>query len=83
MVNYTESFKQKVRSIYGNTLDKYLDSNNAFLGRILDDSSQGGISINEVLLATNLESLQKKARELKIKQELYSEYWEQPGIRNN
>ena len=81
MVNYTEQFKQKVRAIYGNSLDKYLDSGNAFLGRILDDSSMGGISVDDILLSTNLESIQKKARELKIKKELYSEYWEQPGVK--
>ena len=82
MKTYTEQFKQKVRSVHGNPLDKYLDSNNGFLGRILDDSSQGGIPIDTILLATNLETLQKQARDLKIKKELYSEYWNQPGVRN-
>ena len=83
MINYTEDFKRKVRSVYGNSLDDYLNSNNPFLGRILDDSSYSSISIDKILTATSLESLQKEARELKIKRELYNEYWDQPGIKKN
>lgn len=81
MAQYTEKFKKKVRSVYGNQFDKMLSEGNAFLGRFLDDSSQGGISVEKILLATDLESLQKEARNLKIKKELYSEYWDQPGVR--
>ena len=81
MANYTEEFKRKVRSVYGDSMDKYLDSGNAFLGRILDDSSHGEISVETILSATDLCSLQRKVEELKAKKELYSEYWNQPGVR--
>ena len=82
MINYTDEFKKKVRSVYGSSMDKYLDTNNGFLGRVLDDSSQGGISIDKILSANSLETLQRDAELLKLKKELYSEYWKQPGVRD-
>lgn len=82
MANYTEEFKQKVRSVYGNQFDEMLSNGNAFLGRYLDDSSNGiGVSIDDILLATDLSKLQDKVRKHKIKKELYSEYWNQPGVK--
>lgn len=82
-IKYTQEFKNKVQKLYGNTLNKYLESNDRFLGRILDDNSNGiGISANDILLATNLNDIQSKVRIHKEKQELYNEYWNQPGIKN-
>jgi hypothetical protein len=81
MPQYTEEFKQKVRNIYGNQFDKLLESGNPFLGRYLDDSCNGSIKVDTILLATNLEELQKLARKEKVKVELYNEYWNQPGVR--
>lgn len=82
MANYTEDFKIKVRECFGNQFDEMLSSGNVFLGRFLDDSSTGGISVDKILLATDQESLQNEAMLLKKKKNLYNEYWDQPGIKN-
>lgn len=73
---YSKVFVDKVKSVYGENSDlaQRVEQNQYFAGRILNDSSMGGISVNEVLLATSLDVLQKKARDLKIKKELYSDW---------
>ncbi len=81
MIKYTEEFKNRVREVYGNIYDNMLESGNAWLGRHLGDNSTNDISIDKVLLAANLESLQKEARIIKKKRNLYTDYWEQPGIK--
>lgn len=82
-IKYSEEFKNKVRKLYETEFNHYLESNNGFLGRILDDSSNGiGISRDEILLATNLSDIQDKVRIHKQKKELYNEYWQQEGVRN-
>lgn len=77
MAIYTEDFKKKVKKLYGNSLDKYLDSGNEFLGRILDDSSMGSVSLDKILSAKSLEEIQKEAKLIKEKKEIYLQYWEQ------
>jgi len=76
-MEYTEKFKSKVRAIYGNQFDSVLDSGSDFLGRYLDDASSGSVGVDEILLATSLEPLQKKARDIKARRELYYEWYDQ------
>lgn len=75
-MNYPESFKAKVRQAFGDQFDKMLAEGNTFLGRYLDDSSRGGFPVDEILLATSLDALQKKARQMKMKVEVYREWSE-------
>lgn len=82
MINYSESFKKRVKEAWNNyeEIVKLADAGSEFLGRYLDDGSQGGISVNTVLTATSLEALQQIARSLKIKRDLYSEFWEEKRL---
>ena len=73
---YTEELIREVKELYPNSAEmhKLAESGNAFLGRYLDDSSDSGIGLNEILLATSLDELQKKARQMKRKVELYKKW---------
>jgi hypothetical protein len=76
---YTQELINEVKELYPNSpeMHRLAESGGVFLGRYLDDNSQGGIGINEILLATSLEELQKKARILKRKKELYAKWCNQ------
>lgn len=76
---YTQELIDKVKEMYPNSQEMHqlADTGNAFLGRYLDDSSHGGISIDTVLLATSLDELQKTARVMKKKVELYRMWCDQ------
>ena len=73
---YSPELIREVKELYPNSpeMHQLADSGNAFLGRYLDDSSPSGVPINEVLLATSLDELQKKARNMKRKVELYKKW---------
>jgi hypothetical protein len=73
---YSPELIREVKELYPNSpeMHKLADSGNAFLGRYLDDSSPSGVPINEVLLATSLDELQKKARDMKRKVDLYRKW---------
>lgn len=75
---YSEQFKKLVREVYGNQFDNMLKVGDYFLGRYLDDSSQGSIELNDILLATTLQEIQDKARILKRKKEVYKAWGEDP-----
>jgi hypothetical protein len=80
MAKYSEPFKAKVREVYGNQFDKMLQDGNEFLGRYLDDSSQGvGVTVDEILVAKSLNTLQEKVRKHKMRKELYAEYYKEVG----
>ena len=74
---YSQDFKNKVKAAYPDSkeIHRLVDNNQYFLGRLLDDSSQGGINVDEILLATSLDVLKKKALSLKIRKEVYSDWW--------
>jgi len=76
---YTQELIDEVKELYPDSIEmhKLADNGNAFLGRYLDDSSATGIPLNDILLATSLEELQKKARGMKRKVELYRKWCEQ------
>lgn len=76
---YTRELIDEVRELYPNSLEmhKLAESGNAFLGRYLDDNCDSGIGLNEILLATSLDELQKKARQMKRKVELYKKWCQQ------
>jgi len=82
---YTIDLINEVKELYPDSkeMHKLAESGNAFLGRYLDDSSPTGISIDEVLLATSLDELQKKARIYKRKVQLYKKWCEQDPRRQN
>ena len=76
---YTQELINEVKELYPNSAEmhKLAESGNAFLGRYLDDSSPSGVPIDEVLLATSLDELQKKARDYKRRVLLYKKWCEQ------
>jgi len=73
---YSRELINEVKELYPDSKEMHelAESGNAFLGRYLDDSAPNSISLNEVLLATSLEELQKKARLYKRKLNLYSKW---------
>lgn len=76
---YTKELIEEVRELYPDSpkMHELAESGHPILGRYLDDSSSGGISIDQILLATTLEELQTKARLLKRKVNLYKKWCEQ------
>ena len=75
---YPESFKAKCLSIYPtwSALHSRLETGDVFVGRYLDDAQQGSLSVDTILSATSLEALQREARYVKQKKELYAEWWD-------
>jgi hypothetical protein len=73
---YSPELIKEVKELYPNSpeMHQLAENGGAFLGRYLDDSSPSGIPINEILLATSLDELQKKARIMKRKVELYRKW---------
>jgi len=82
---YSQEFINKVKECYSSSpeMHKMAKEGEYFLGRYLDDSSQGGISVDTILLATSLDELQKTARELKKKKELYAMWHKETKIEIN
>lgn len=76
---YTQELINEVKELYPNDREmrKLAETGNAFLGRLLNDSSHGDLSVDQVLLATSLDELQKQARILKRKKELYAKWCDQ------
>lgn len=76
---YTKDLIDEVKALYPNQAEiiAEAESGNAFLGRHLDDGSTGGISVDTILLATSLDELQKAARLMKRKKQLYAKWHEQ------
>jgi hypothetical protein len=73
---YSPELIREVKELYPNSpeMHQLAENGGAFLGRYLDDSSCNSISLNEILLATSLDELQKKARQMKRKVELYKKW---------
>lgn len=78
-MGYTQKLIKMVKETYPNSPDmhKLAESGNAFLGRYLDDSCEDSLPLDTILLATSLESLQQKARDMKRKVELYAMWCEE------
>ena len=76
---YTQELIDEVIELYPTSAEMHrlAISGDAFLGRYLDDCSLSCISIYEVLLATSLDDLQKKARRYKRMIQLYNKWCEQ------
>jgi hypothetical protein len=73
---YSQEFINEVKELYPNSpeMHKLADTGGYFLGRYLDDSSYGGFPLDKILLATSLDALQKEARIMKRKRELYDKW---------
>ena len=76
---YTKELIDEVKELFPTSkeMHKLAEEGNAFLGRYLDDSSPTGVAIDEVLTATSLDELQRKARGYKRKVQLYKKWCEQ------
>lgn len=77
--SYSAALIDEVRELYpaSSEMLRLAQEGYYFLGRYLDDSSQGGFPVDTILLATSLEELQKKAHILKRKKELYSKWYKE------
>lgn len=81
---YTQELINEVKELFPNSHEmiRLAEEGNVFLGRYLDDSSPNFIGINEILLATSLDELQKEARTRKRKLDLYKKWCEQDPRRS-
>lgn len=79
MRGYSADLIREVRELYPDSpkMIELAQEGSVWLGRYLDDSCPSGIPINDVLLATSLDELQKKARLYKRKIDLYKKWCEQ------
>lgn len=77
-MEYPDDFAERVRKEYpGEETERMLKGGNPFLGRILDDSSQGGISpqaVIEFLDAGDVDGLRAVATTRVRRKELYAEW---------
>jgi hypothetical protein len=76
---YTRELINEVKELFPNEqkMHELAESGNAFLGRYLDDCCLSAISIDKILLAVSLDDLQKEARQMKRKVNLYRKWCEQ------
>lgn len=76
---YSKQFISKVKAVYPDNkeMHKMAEEGTYFLGRLLDDSQQGSIPVDTILLATSLESLQKQAMKLKVRKEVYADWYDE------
>lgn len=74
---YPEEFKKRCKEIYPwhKELHKFLETGDHKVGRILEDGVEVfGISFDEILKATSLEELKKRAEEAKVRALLYDDW---------
>ena len=76
---YTQDLIDEVKELYPNSnkMHHLAETGNVLIGRYLDDSSYGSVSLDEILNATNLNELKDKARILKRKRDLYAKWRDQ------
>lgn len=73
---YSQQLIDEVKHIYPDDekMHELAETGSVWLGRYLDDSSHGGIPLDDILVATSLEVLQEKARFIKRKIALYRKW---------
>lgn len=76
---YSQTLINEVKELYPHDekMQRMAERGDDFLGRYLDGSSQESIPIDTILLATSLEELQRQARVIKRKKELYAKWCEE------
>ena len=76
---YSQKLIDEIKRIYPDSIEinRLAKEGNTFLGRYLDDSSYGSVSLDEILLALSLEEIQAKARKIKEKRNLYAMWCEE------
>lgn len=77
VINYPKEFKEKCKKVYPDwtQLHNFLDLNNPYAGRLLNDAALDVISPEDIINATSLDELKNKALAIKEKEELYSEWY--------
>ncbi len=75
-MGYTKKLIDDVKTLYPDypVMHELADNGDVWLGRYLDDSSQGSVALDDILKATSLEELQEKARLIKKRKELYARW---------
>lgn len=75
-MNYPEKFITDVKKAFPDNADihRLADAGNEFLGRYLDDGTSTVMSVDTILLATSLDTLQTQARQIKTQAGLYNEW---------
>lgn len=76
---YTEDFKGKVRELYGNSLNAYLEQGLPSLKQVLE-SYPTSLTAEQVLTAKTLKELKIQAKKVKDNVALIDEWWKQPGV---
>ncbi len=73
---YSKKLIEEVKELYPDSIEmhNHAESGSAWLGRCLDDNSIVSIPMDKILLATSLKDLQKEARLMKRKIELYRKW---------
>ena len=73
---YSKKLIDEVKELYPDypEMHKHAEEGSVWLGRYLDDSSQGSVGLDDILTATSLEELQVKARLIKKRKQLYSKW---------
>jgi len=70
---YSQKLIKEVKECFPDyaKMHELADEGSVWLGRYLDDSSGGSVSLDAILTATNLEEIQDKARLIKRKVNCY------------
>lgn len=73
-MQYSKELIREIGELYGSDLKARAEQGQQIVGRYLDDSSHGGISVETILAATSLEELKRKATDLQRKKQLYRKW---------
>lgn len=70
---YSTELIAEIKAVYPDSPDLHemAEAGNVMVGRILDDSSYGSVSVDDILTALSLEEIQAKARIIKRKSRVY------------
>lgn len=77
MIRYTEDFKEKVRGIFGKSLNDFLERNSEALLKVLEIQAQGPTP-DFILRARTLKELKAEAKRSKDIEALIKAWYEQP-----
>jgi len=73
-IMYTDKLIKEVKECFPDYLKMHelAETGNVWLGRYLDDNSDGSVSLDTILTASNLQEIQDKARAIKRKRNCYN-----------
>lgn len=71
---FTRQFIEELHKAFGPYVIEAVESESGIAGRILDDNVETGINYKEILTATSLDELKKKAEKIALQNKVYCDF---------